>query len=160
MFSLTFLQNDPFPHVIQVFLSCMNLVKDRDCIYICQRTSHYFFFCKASYHMSTWWSERKNFQESVMAKCFFVKPSEARTVSLEQLAAMFFSIKLAVIWVIAQLCTVCETRVITKTKQLVRKISWILWRSPLFQLLFLATRLTKESSFDWFKSHYSLFKSQ
>ena len=31
-----------------------------------------------------------------------------------------------------------------------------LWQSPLFQLLFLATRLTKESSFDWFKSHSSL----
>ena len=71
-----------------------------------------------------------------------------------------FSIKFAVIWVIAKLCIVCQTRIITKTKQLIRKISWILWRSPLFQLLFLATRLTKESSFDWFKSHSPLFKSQ
>ena len=61
---------------------------------------------------------------------------------------------------IAKLCTVCQTRFITKTKQLIRRISWILWRSPLFQLLFLATHLTKESSFDWFKSHSPLFKSQ
>ena len=35
-----------------------------------------------------------------------------------------------------------------------------LWRSSLFLLLFLATHLTKESSFDWFKSHSPLFKSQ
>ena len=60
------------------------------------------------------------------------------------------SIKFAVIWVISELCTVCQTRIITKTKQLIRKISWILWRSPLFQLLFLATRLTKDPFFVWF----------
>ena len=36
----------------------------------------------------------------------------------------------------------------------------ILWRSPLFQLLFLATHSTKESSFDWFKLHSPLLKSQ
>ena len=35
-----------------------------------------------------------------------------------------------------------------------------LWPSPLIQLLFLATRLTKELSFDWFKSHSPLFESQ
>ena len=35
-----------------------------------------------------------------------------------------------------------------------------LWRSPLFQLLFLAYRLTKESPFDWFNLHSSLFESQ
>ena len=40
------------------------------------------------------------------------------------------------------------------------KISWILWWSQLSQLLFLATRVRKESPFDWFKSHFLLCKSQ
>ena len=110
--------------------------------------------------LTTWWFERKNFQESVVTKVFLVKLSKVRTVTMKQLVCNVFSIKFAIIWVIAELCTVCQTRIITKTKQLIRKISWILWRSPLFQLLFLATRLTKEPSFDWFKSHSPLFESQ
>ena len=46
-----------------------------------------------------------------------------------------------------------DFRIITKTKQLIKKISWIFWLSPWFQLLFLVTHLTKESLFGWFKSH-------
>ena len=45
-----------------------------------------------------------------------VKPPEATTVTTEQLVAMF-SIKFDAIWVIAKLCTVCQTKVTTKTKQ-------------------------------------------
>ena len=33
----------------------------------------------------------------------------------------------------------------------------IMWRSPLFPVLFLATHSTKESTFEWFKSHSPLF---
>ena len=38
--------------------------------------------------ISSWWSEGENFQESVVAKVFLVKLSEARTVTLEQLVVM------------------------------------------------------------------------
>ena len=103
----------------------------------------------------------KKFSGERSGKVFLVKLSKVRTVTLEQLVAMSSPLnKCAVIWVIAELCTVCQNRVITKTKQLIRKVSWILWRWPLFQLLFLATRLTKQPSFDWLKSHSPLFESQ
>ena len=55
--------------------------------------------------------------------------------------------------VIRGVCTVFQTKVITKIIQLIWKISGILWRSPLFPLLFSVTHSTKESSFDWFKLH-------
>ena len=49
------------------------------------------------------------------------------------------------------MCTVFQTKVIARTKQFIMTIWWVLWRPPLFLVLFLATRLTKESKFDWFK---------
>ena len=92
------------------------------------------------------------FLDSVVAKGFLCSTSQNRDCYLGTVSCnVFFSIKWALISVIVELCSAFQTRVITKTKQLFRKISWILWRSPLFQLLFLATRSTKESSFDWFK---------
>ena len=95
-----------------------------------------------------------------MAKGFLCSTSWNMDCHLGTVSWNVFSIKWALIWVIAKLCTVFQTGVITKTKQLIGKIQWILWRSLLFQLLFLATRSTKESSFDWFKLHSPLFKSQ
>ena len=100
----------------------------------------------------------KKFQDNVVAKGYLCSTSQNRGCYLGAVSWNVLSIKWALIWVIAELCTVFQTRVITKAKQLIRKISWILWRSPLFQLLFLATRSTKESSFDLFKLHSPLFK--
>ena len=100
----------------------------------------------------------KKFQDSLVVKGFLCSTSWNRDYCLRTVSCNVFSIQWALIWVIDELCSVLQTRVITKTKQLIRKISWILWRSPLFQLLFLATRSTKESSLHWFELHFPLFK--
>ena len=58
-----------------------------------------------------------------MAKVFLVKLSKAMIVTLEQLVAMFFLLTEFQFELLAELCTVFQTRVLTKTKQLIRKIS-------------------------------------
>ena len=40
---------------------------------------------------------------------------------------------------------------------MIKKTLVILWRSPLYPLLFLAAHSTKEPAFDWFESHSTLF---
>ena len=81
----------------------------------------------------------KKFQDSLVAKGFLVQPTKTGTVTWEQLVAMFFPLNEL------SLESLRHCFSITKTKQLIKKISRILWRSPLFKLLFLATRSTKHS---------------
>ena len=40
-------------------------------------------------HKNTWWSEGEKFQDSVVAKGFFVRPAKTGNVTWEQLIAMF-----------------------------------------------------------------------
>ena len=103
-----------------------------------------------------WWSGGKNLQNNVVVELFFVKPTERRSVIAKQLVAMFLQ---QIGWNLSYWRTVyCfSDQSNNKTKQLIRKILEMMWRSPLFLLLFLTTRSTKESTFDWFKSHSSLF---
>ena len=84
---------------------------------------------------------------------------------MEESAAVFFFIQFAVIWTIAELCPVDQTEVIMvmvimKTKQLIWKMSWILWQSPLFYYCSWPLVQKRELTVDWFKSQFSLFWSQ
>ena len=106
-------------------------------IYNSKKFKHFLFH--------SWWSEGKISRER---SCQSVSLLNHLNQGLSpRNSCNVFSIKFAVIWVIAELCTVCQTKVTTKTKQS-GIFQEFLWRSPLFQLFFLVTRLTKELSFD------------
>ena len=112
--------------ILQMMISCF-----RWCLKAVQKTS-----C-----LVIW---RKNLPKQF----FVVKLTEVRTSFRGTASCSVFSSKLAVTLVSTELCTVFETEILIRTKQLIRKI----------QLLFLATRSTKESTFDWFKSQPPLLQ--